>query len=116
MHSRTEEFWVALGLESAEEHYPRVFQLYEEYSKRALADTIRMRRANFEKADTNRKKQLQAEVEEELKGFTEWLEETKGFERTSAHYYSISLKSLLVGLPIGVQVASIFDAILDRQT
>jgi hypothetical protein len=55
------------------------------------------------------------EVEREVKNFRAWLEEAKNLERTAAHYYSVSVKSLLLGLPTGVQTARLFGIILDTQ-
>jgi len=97
-----------------QEPHRRSFELYEEYSQRTIADTIRIRRENFDKADLKAKGELLAEVEREVKNFRTWLEETKTLERTTAHYYSVSLKSLLLGLPVGVQVARLFGTIMDK--
>lgn len=98
-----------------EESHLRSFELYEEYSQRIIADTIRIRTENFAKTDLKAKRELLTEVEREVKNFRTWLEENKSFEPTTAHYYSASLKSLLLGLPVGVQVARLFSAILDMQ-
>jgi hypothetical protein len=115
MHSRIEDFWVELEITNVTEHTLRSVEFYEEYSKRAIADTIRLRMKDFEKADINKKRELLATVEKEVEDFRAWLEETKNFERSSAHYVSVSLKSLLLGLPVGLQVAQLFGAILDAQ-
>jgi len=97
-----------------EESHLRSFELYEEYSQRIIADTIRIRRENFTKTDLKAKRELLAEVEREVKNFRIWLEETKNLEPNIAHYYSVSLKSLLLGLPVGVQVARFFGIIMDK--
>jgi len=97
-----------------QERRPRSFELYEEYSQRTIADTIRIRRENFDKADLKDKRELQTKVEREIKNFRTWLKETKNLEPTTAHHYSASLKSLLLGLPAGVQVARLFGTILDK--
>jgi len=115
MQSRTEDFWGKLEITNVTECTPRSVELYEEYSKKTIADTIRLRMKNFEKADINKKRELQAKVEKEIEDFRAWLEETKNFERSSSHYVSVSLKSLLLGLPVGLQVAQLFGAILDAQ-
>jgi len=115
MQSRTKDFWAELGIMDVAEHTLRSFVLYEEYSKKAIADTIRLRMGNFKNAGINKKRELQEEVEREVEDFRAWLEETKNFGRSSAHYVSVSLKSLLLGLPVGLQVAQLFDAILDAQ-
>jgi len=116
MQSKTGEFIAELEAYDIQERRPRSFELYEEYSQRAIVDTIRMRSESFDKADLKAKRELQTEVEIEVKNFSTWLEETKNLEPSVAYYYSISLKSLLLGLPIGVQVAKLFSTILDAQT
>jgi len=115
MRSKTGEFVAELEAYDVQERRPRSFELYEEYTQRTIAKTIRIRRENFDKTDLKAKRELQIEVEREVKNFRTWLEETKNLETTTAHYYSASLKSLLLGLPVGVQVAQLFDIILDTQ-
>jgi hypothetical protein len=90
----------------------RSFELYEEYSQRSMDDTIRTRRENFDKANPETKRELATGVESETLSFCIWLEENKGLSSTAARYYSASLKSLLLGLPVGVQMAHLFGAIL----
>jgi hypothetical protein len=77
-------------------------------------ETIRTRRADYEMADTETKRRLEAEVAGEVAGFSVWLEETKNLESIIAHYHGVSLKSLLLGLPIGVKIAELFSIILDK--
>jgi hypothetical protein len=84
---------------------PKSFGLYEEYSRRNIMETIRTRRANYEMASIATKRKLEAEVAGQVASFSIWLEETKNLESTTAHYYAVSLKSLLLGLPIGVKLA-----------
>ncbi len=114
MQSKTDDFLAELEAYDIEEHHLRSFQLYEEYTQRPIADTIRGRRENFEKAGFTTKRQLLNEVEREVKSFRTWLEETKNLDPTIAYYFAVSLKSLLFGLPVGVQVAQLFDTILDK--
>lgn len=116
MQSKKEEFIIELELYDAEKGHLRSFKLYEEYSQKNIAETIRMRRENFDKADLKAKRELATEVEGEVESFRIWLKETKGLQPSTAHYYSISLKSLLFGLPVGVQVASLFNIMLNTQT
>jgi len=97
-----------------EESHLRSFELYEEYSQRIIADTIRIRREDFAKTDLKAKRELQIKVEREVEKFRTWLEETKNLEPNTAHYYSVSLKSLLLGLPVGVQVARFFGTIMEK--
>jgi len=93
---------------------PKSFELYEEYSQKSIDDTIRIHKENFEEADSKTKKTLEIEVKREVEDFRIWLEKTKRLEPRTAYYYSISLKSLLLGLSVGVQVAYLFDTVLDR--
>lgn len=115
MESKTGEFIAELEACDIQERRPRSFELYEEYSQRPIADTIRICRENFDEANTKAKRELLTEVEKEAKNFRTWLEEIKNLEPATAHYYSASLKSLLLGLPVGVQVARLFGIILDPQ-
>lgn len=114
MQSKTDEFVAELEAYDVQEPPPRSFELYEEYSQRSIADTIRMRRENFDKAGLTAKRELVMTVEIEVKNFCTWLEENKNFETATAHYYSVSLKSLLLGFPVGVQVARLFGVIMDK--
>lgn len=115
MQSKTDDFLAELEAYDIEERHPRSFEFYEEYSQRPIADTIRGRRENFEKAGFTSKRQLLSEVEREVKSFRTWLEETKNLDPMVAYYIAVSLKSLLFGLPAGVQVAQLFSTILDKQ-
>jgi hypothetical protein len=114
MQSKTGEFVAELETHDIEESHLRSFELYEEYSERTIADTIRICRENFDKADLEAKRELLTEVEREVEKFCTWLEETKNLEPNTAHYYSVSLKSLLLGLPVGVQMARFFGTIMEK--
>lgn len=113
MQPEIEEFMTELKAYDTQENHPRSLELYEEYSQRPIADTIRKRRESFGNAGLKVEGELLTEVEREVKNFRAWLEETKNFEPATAHYYSVSLKSLLLGLPIGVQVTRLFDTVLE---
>ncbi|MEM3672783.1 MAG: hypothetical protein QW468_00950 [Candidatus Bathyarchaeia archaeon] len=63
MQSKTDDFLAELEAYDIEERYPRSFELYEEYSHRPIADTIRVSRENFGKATSTAKRQLLDEVE-----------------------------------------------------
>jgi len=93
---------------------PKTFTLYQEYSQSDIFDTVRTRRLEYDKATRERRKELEEEVETEVTSFNRWLKETKNLEPSTAHYYSIALKSLLLGLPIGVQIAQLFSLVLDN--
>jgi hypothetical protein len=114
MQSKTEDIIIELERSELKEKQPRVFELYEAYSQREISEIITDRRAKFEKADVNDIAQMIRIAEKEVEDFRMWLEETKNLDHTDAHYYSTSLKTLLLGLPMGIQVAWLFDAAFDR--
>ena len=93
---------------------PKTFILYEEFSQSDIFGTVKTRRLDYEQATPERRRQLEEEVEVEVKNFCAWLVESKYVEHSTAHYYAIALKSLLLGLPTGVQVAQLFNAVLDN--
>jgi hypothetical protein len=114
MQSKNEEFTAEIETYGTQKREPRSFRLYEGYSSRNINETIKTRRDNYESANMETKRKLEIEVEAEVAGFSIWLEETKNLESITAHYYAISLKSLLLGLPTGLEVAQLFSVILDR--
>lgn len=116
MQSKTEKFLATLETCNVEAYHPRSFDLYEEYSRTNITDIIVNRMEKFDKADVKARKELLAKVENEVKDFCKWLEENRNFEPLTAHYYSVSLKSLLLGIPAGVQIAKLFDTILRKST
>ena len=93
---------------------PKTFVLFEEYSKLNIFETVRTRRSEYERAGRERRKELEDEVEIEVKNFRTWLVESKKLELGTAHYYAIALKGLLLGLPTGVQIAQLFSSVLDN--
>jgi hypothetical protein len=113
MQSKTEDFFVEIEAHDLPEKKPRSFELYEEYSQTTIGETITNRRATFEKADSGHRKKLRTDMEGEVDEFRLWLEKTKDFSSEAAHFCAVSLKSLLLGLPMGVQVACLFDAALE---
>jgi hypothetical protein len=116
MQSNTEKLPVELEVhETDDAKKPISFKLYEEYSQKDIAETIRMRKDTYEKTEPQAKEELVTEVEIEVENFHIWLEAVKKLEPFEAHYYSVSLKSLLLGVPIGVQVAQLFDEVLNRE-
>jgi hypothetical protein len=114
MQSKTDSFLAEIEAYDIEERYPRSFELYEEYSHKPIADTIRESRENFEKSTSTTKKQLLDEAEREVKNFRIWLEENKNLDATTAHYIAVSIKGLLFGLQVGVKIAKLFDAVLNK--
>jgi GTPase Era involved in 16S rRNA processing len=114
MHSQTEEPAAELEAYSVEESQPTSFKLYKEYSQKDMTDTIRTRKETREKADQQTREELETEVEIEVENFHIWLEEIKKLEPITAHYCATSLKSLLLGLPTGTQIATLFDTVLNK--
>jgi hypothetical protein len=114
MQSKTEESIAEIKAYDTQTRQPRSFELYQEYSQCNVIEVVGNRRADYDKADKETRRKLEKEVEAEVEDFRAWLEETKGLQHTAAHYYSVSLNSVLLGLPIGVQIAELFDVILNR--
>ena len=113
MQYEKEEFTPLIGAWDVLEHRPRSFELYEEYSQQNIDDTIGTRREIFDKADVKTRDELLKNIEREVGNFCAWLTEIKNLEPTTAYYCSLSLKSLLFGLPNGVQMAQLFGTMLD---
>lgn len=115
MESKTDEFITELEVSEEKEKTSKNLALFEEYSHTEIAETIRLRKANYKKADEEAKMKMWNEVEVEVTSFGAWLERTKNLEPTIAYYCSLSLKSLLLGLPTGMQIALLFGIVLDRK-
>ena len=114
MESKTTEFTAEIEVKH-EKKAPRNFLLYEEYSHEEIGETIRSRRVNFEKASDLTRRKMVSDVEAEVAGFGAWLQQAKGLEPTLAYYCARSLKSLLLGIPTGVQIAYLFDMALEKK-
>ena len=112
MEPKTEDFMVQLEAGDTPAPKLRSFQLFEEYCHEDIATMIESRRERFERADVETRRLIELETCDEIRDFCSWLQETRQFTPRTAHYYSISLKSVLLGLPIGVQIAHIFNIIL----
>jgi hypothetical protein len=99
---------------SVPSRYPiKSFELFEEYSRRGIAETIKERREIYEKADSQGKRKIETEADTEISNFQIWLESVKKLAPQTAHHYSIGLKSLLIGVPTGLKVAQLFSSILE---
>lgn len=114
MEDNTEKCMVDVEAYAAQKSRMKSFEFYEEYSRKDINETMKSRRENFEKADEEGRRQLENKVEAEVANFRRWLEESKKLDPTTAHYCSVSLKSLLLGLQQGTQVSQLFDIILNR--
>jgi len=115
MQSQTKELLIELQDLETQKRTPNSFALYEEYSRSRIAETIRTRISDYAKATPKRRRELEKEVEAEVKNFRRWLQEAKNLRPSTAHYTAISLKSLLLGLPIGLQIAQLFSTVLDNK-
>ena len=113
MQSQTQELTSELKAFELERK-PSNFTLYEEYSQSSIVETIRERRSTYSNSTRERRNELEEEVGAEVNSFCWWLEETKNLKPNIAHYYAISLKSLLLGVPIGLQIAQLFSIALDN--
>lgn len=114
MQSQTGELASQQGTLEVQKNGLTSLALYEEFSRSDMAETIRTRISNYERATWRRRRQLEKEAEAEVEDFRRWLEETKKLKPTAAHYCAVSLKSLLLGAPIGVQIAQIFNIPLNN--
>jgi TPR repeat protein len=114
MQSKTDDILAELKSSVPTEYHERCFKLFEEYSDRHIAETIRNRRETYEKAGSQARKEIEAKANTEIAGFRTWLESAKKFTPQAAYYHSVSLKSLLIGIPAGVQIAQLFSAILEN--
>jgi plasmid replication initiation protein len=113
MQSETENP-VELEASVPSRYHIRNFELFEEYSRRGIAETIKERREIYEKAGSQGKRKIETEADTEISNFQIWLESVKKLAPQAAHYYSVSLKSLLMGLPTGLKIAQLFNAMLEN--
>ena len=114
MESETEPFRIEVEADAPLKRKLKSFDFFEEYGQRSIAETIQIRKDAYEKADALAREELETEAEIDVENFHIWLELVKKLPSFAAHYYSISLKSLLVGLPNGVQIAQLFDIVLEK--
>ena len=114
MQSRTEEFTTTLEGIDTRRARPKNSELYEEFSQCSISETVQLRQTEYGKADSETRRKLIIAVEEEIEDFTLWLSEIKNLEPTIAHFYAVSLKSLLTGFAFGMQVAQLFDVVLSK--
>jgi len=114
MESETGGLNAAIDVSVSCRHRPRSFALFEEYSGTSIDSTVMMRRERFEAADLMARREMSVEAEREVSDFSKWLVRVKGFDFLSAHFHAVGLRSLLMGLPVGVQFAEVFGLVLDR--
>ena len=113
MQSQTDELACQVDALDVQKGTLTSFTLYEEFSQIDMAETIRTRRVDYDQATKERRRELEKEVEAEVKVFCKWREDTKSLKSLVAHYCAISLKSLLLGIPVGVQIAQLFNTPLN---
>ncbi len=114
MESDTERFAVELSESDRQAIQPRSFMLYEEFSRKKIRDAVSRCREVFMNACPERKRDLETEADTEVECFRIWLETKKHLSAFTAHYCSLSLKSVLIGLPSGFQIACLFDLALAK--
>ena len=113
MQSKTENPPIKLEAYVPLKYRTRSFELFEEYSHVDIAETIKDRKQIYETANSQAKREIETRVDTEISNFQTWLESTKKLAPQAAHYYSIGLKSLLIGVPIGIKVAQLFSSITE---
>jgi hypothetical protein len=113
MQPQTDELASQVDAVDAQKGTLTSFTLYEEFSQIDLAETIRTRRVDYDQATKERRRELEKDVEAEVKDFCKWLEDTKSLKPLAAHYCAISLKSLLLGISVGLQIAQLFNTPLN---
>jgi hypothetical protein len=86
-------------------------ELYAMFRRKSLEETLESRRRDFAKASDEERSAMIVEVENEIEAFCSWLMETKEFDAHAAHYCSMSVKSVLLGLPAGESFAEMFSLI-----
>lgn len=114
MQSKTDYMIADLDSLIPAKYHVGCFRLFEEFSHRPITEIIKDRRAIYERADSQARKEIEANANTEISDFRTWLKSVRKFTPQAAHYYSVSLKSLLIGLPTGVQIAQLFNAILEN--
>jgi hypothetical protein len=114
MESETRKPSAELEASIPSKYQLRSFELFEEYSRTDIAETIKKRRKILERADSRGTREIETKADTEISDFRIWLESVKKFAPQAAHYYSVSLKSLLIGLPTGIQIAQLFTSILEN--
>lgn len=114
MQPEAKEFMAVVERIDRQEAMPKSCELYEEFSQRSISDIIQLRQEEYGKADVEKRKRLEIAVDEEIEDFFVWLSEIKNLEPTIAHYYGVSLKSLLLGFEFGQKIAELFDTVLTK--
>ena len=109
MESKIQQYIAHLSPNSIQEGCLRGFQLYEEFSGQNIFETLKERKA-LDRFDLDAQKRVEKEVE----NFFNWIKQNKGLPPTVAYYYAISLKSILTGLPIGVEIGLLFGVVLEH--
>jgi hypothetical protein len=114
MKSEIERSPVNVGILEVSESNPRGFALFEEFCGRSVSEVYAKSARMFEASSAEGRARLCIEAEAKVKDFRDWLVNAKGYRLDAAHYFSVSVKSLIAGLPIGVEIGLLFAAALDK--
>ena len=88
----------------------KVFDLYEEFSKNSIEKAIKECSMEY-RFDNQKGDEL---LKDRIHDFYKWLKEIKGFTKEIAHYYSVSVKGILAGIPSGLEMALLFNVIIEK--
>jgi hypothetical protein len=114
MQSKT-DFGVKIESGNTRKEFLNSLELYEEYKQKNVTMTINMRQEDFSRISYSDKRKLEEQVDQELHGFCVWLVEKKDLDDETARYCSISVKSLILGIPAGEQIAQLFDLTMNNR-
>lgn len=89
-------------------------ELYVMFRAKSVGEVLGTRQQDFAEASGEEKTAMIEDVKNEIAAFCFWLIETKDFDAGTAHYYSMSVKSQLLGLPAADSFAELFNLILRR--
>jgi hypothetical protein len=113
MQSRT-DFGLEIETGNSRKRHLNSLELYEEFKHKDVSGTTCIRQKNFSRAGCAEKRKLEVQVDNETRRFRSWLVETKNLDDEIARYCSLSIRSLILGMPMGEQIAQFFDLIINR--
>lgn len=113
MQSKT-DFGVEIETGGSRKRHLDSLELYEEFKHKDVSGIICLGQKNFSRASCAEKRKLEVQVDNETKSFRSWLVETKNLDDEIARYCSLSIKSLILGMSMGEQIAQFFDLVINR--